>query len=313
MYYDVITQSRKDALSVGGWDVALERKECLRYLSASAVKVEPYFFAGVLLNSGGFFMKSNTLKSKSFLTTRSLVTVSLLLAISIVLARVLGLIIPIAGLPALKINFSSIPLIMVGIFYGPAAGFMAGAISDVVGYMINPMGGAYFPGFTLSSALTGMIPGLIYKLLKSKKNLIKQNFNYYNAGFILIITASLLYSFYLKEVLTFNKGILYNGRPLGFTYIALFILAVVIYIALPFYFSKTAQSENSAFSFDKIYFTVSTTQLITSVILNTYFLSIMFGKGFLVFLPTRIITNYFMIPLFTLLLIALIKVLRLDK
>ncbi len=258
-------------------------------------------------------MKSNTLKSKSFLTTRSLVTVSLLLAISIVLARVLGLIIPIAGLPALKINFSSIPLIMVGMFYGPAAGFMAGSISDVVGYMINPMGGAYFPGFTLSSALTGMIPGLIYKLLKTRGNLVRQNFNYYNAVFILIITGCLLYSFYLKDVLVFDNGLVYNGSPLSFVYIALFLSAVAIYVALPFYFSKKTHLEKSAYSFDKIYFTVSTTQLITSLILNTYFLSIMFGRGFLVFLPTRIITNYFMIPMFTLLLIALIKVLRLDK
>ena len=313
MYYYVMTQSRKDALSVGGWDVALERKECLRYLSASAVKVEPYFLAGVLLNSGGFFMKSNTLKSKSFLTTRSLVTVSLLLAISIVLARVLGLIIPIAGLPALKINFSSVPLIMAGIFYGPAAGFMAGAISDVVGYMINPMGGAYFPGFTLSSALTGMIPGLIYKLLNTKKNLVRQNFNYYNAVFILFITGCLVYALYLTDVLVFDNGFVYNGRPLNFIYITLFLSAVAVYIALPFYFNKKTHSEKNAYSFDKIYFTVSTTQLITSLILNTYFLSIMFGRGFLVFLPTRIITNYVMIPMFTLLLIALIKVLRLDK
>ncbi|MBV1757017.1 MAG: folate family ECF transporter S component [Dethiosulfatibacter sp.] len=258
-------------------------------------------------------MKSNTLKSKSFLTTRSLVTVSLLLSISIVLARVLGLIIPIAGLPALKINFSSVPLIMVGIFYGPTAGFMAGAISDVVGYMINPMGGAYFPGFTLSTALTGMIPGLIYKLLKSNKNLIKQNFNYYNAVFILFITGGLLYSFYVKEVLTFDNGLFYNGRSIGLTYIILFMSSVIIYAALPFYFSKATQFENSVYSFDKIYFTVSTTQLITSLILNTYFLSIMFGRGFLVFLPTRIITNYFMIPMFTLLLVALIKVLRLER
>jgi len=202
---------------------------------------------------------------------------------------------------------------MVGIFYGPTAGFMAGAISDVLGYMINPMGGAYFPGFTLSTALAGMIPGLIYKLLKAKKNLIRQNFNYYNAVFIVFITGCLLYSFYLKEVLTFDNGIMYNGHRLGFVYVTLFISAIAIYVTLPFYFSKTTQSVNSAYSFDKIYFTVSTTQLITSLILNTYFLSIMFGKGFLVFLPTRIMTNYFMIPIFTVLLIALIRVLRLDK
>jgi ECF transporter S component (folate family) len=258
-------------------------------------------------------MKSNTLKSKSFLTTRSLVTVSLLTAISIVLARVLGLIIPIAGLPALKINFSSVPLIMAGIFYGPAAGFMAGAISDVIGYMINPMGGAYFPGFTLSTALTGMIPGVIFKLVTSREKLIRQNFNYYNAVFILFITGCLLYAFYLKEVLTFSNGISFNGSPLGIAYIVLFIVSIAIYAALPFYFSKANQSENSVYSFDKIYFTVSTTQLITSLILNTYFLSIMFGRGFLVFLPTRIMTNYFMIPIFTLLLVVLIKVLRLDR
>jgi len=44
-----------------------------------------------------------------------------------------------------------------------------GGISDLLGFFINPMG-AYMPHFTLTSMLTGLIPGLmICYLFKGKK------------------------------------------------------------------------------------------------------------------------------------------------
>jgi riboflavin transporter len=257
-------------------------------------------------------MKSDTLKSKSFLSTRSLVTVSLLIAISIVLARIFGIMVPVAGLPALKINFSAVPLLMAGIFYGPLAGFIAGALSDVIGYIINPMG-PYFPGFTITTALTGMIPGLIFKTVRNNPRLSKLNFNYINAGFIALMTVGLGYAFYLKGVLTFDQGIAYNGIPIHTAMIALIGAIVLAYAAIPFYIDKTVKFESKLYAFDKIYFVVSVTQMICSLMLNTYFLSIMFGKGFLVFLPTRIMTNYIMIPMYTIIIIVLMKALRLEK
>lgn len=253
-------------------------------------------------------MKSNTLKSTQFFTTKTLTSLSLLTTLSIILARVLGVIIPIAGLPALKINFSSIPLMVSGIIFGPAAGFVSGTIADIIGYMINSGGGAFFPGFTLSNALTGMIPGLIFKLIKTGRLNTKANYNIFNSIFIALISAALVGAFYMKGVLTFDNGVFYNGNEVNTIYVVLFLLLAIFYVILPLIISKYVTNKSTLYSFDKIYFTVGITQVITSVFLNTYFLSILFGKGVLVFLPTRIITNYIMIPLFSIILIILINI-----
>ena len=258
-------------------------------------------------------MKSDTLPKKSMLTTQKLVTVSLLTALSIVLARVFGLLVPIAGFPALKINFSNIPLIFTGIVYGPAAGFMAGAVSDVIGYMINPQGGAFFPGFTLSTALAGAVPGIIYNYVMKREYSKKINFNFVNAFFIIIITSGLYYAFSAKGVIELSGGFIYNGEKMPAGVIVLILAVLAAYITLPFYLSKSIKADNSLYSFDKLYFTVSITQIVTSLLLNTYFISVLFSKGFMVFIPARIVTNYIMIPLFTIITLFILKTLKIEK
>lgn len=256
-------------------------------------------------------MRSNTLKSSQFFSTKTLTSLSFLVAVSIVLARILGFIIPVAGFPALKINFSTIPLILAGILYGPIAGFLAGAISDIIGYMINPQGGMFFPGFTLSAALTGMIPGLVYKFVRTNK--IKFNYNIINCIFILSTSSLLILAFSMKDVLVIDNGIFFSGNKVPIYLIGLFLLLTISYMILPIYISKNTSDKKKLYSFDKIYFTVSITQTITSLILNTYFLSVLFSKGFLIFLPTRIVTNYIMIPLFSIILFTLMKALKFEK
>lgn len=61
---------------------------------------------------------------------------------------------------------------------------------------------------------------------------------------------------------------------------------------------------------DKVYFVVTITYLIVAVLLNTFFLSYYFGKGFLVFLPVRILSAYIMIPLNTVLIVLIFKTLK---
>ena len=92
------------------------------------------------------------------LKTRQWVFLSLLVALSVVLARVASIRIAIAGVEGIRIGFGGLPIILAGLMFGPLAGAIVGAVADVLGYMINPMG-AYVPHFTLTSALTGAIPG----------------------------------------------------------------------------------------------------------------------------------------------------------
>jgi hypothetical protein len=88
------------------------------------------------------------------------------------------------------------------------------------------------------------------------------------------------------------------------------MIMLLAYILLPMIMNKLFAEKYS--SVDKIYFIVTVTYIITTIILNTFFLSYYFGKGFLVFLPVRLITAYIMIPLNTILILIIIKTLRLK-
>ena len=86
-------------------------------------------------------------------------------------------------------------------------------------------------------------------------------------------------------------------------YIVGFFALVLIYLIIPM---KIA-SKNRDYSMNKIVFTVSVTQLITSIILNTYFLTVVYGKGIMAWLPARILTNFFMIPLYSVIIAAILN------
>ena len=102
-------------------------------------------------------------------TTKRLARLSFLIALSIILTRFLSLRIAIGGVGGIRIGFGVLPIILAGIGFGPLAGGIVGAISDIVGYFINPIG-TYMLHFTLTSFLTGFIPGFLIYISKGNKN-----------------------------------------------------------------------------------------------------------------------------------------------
>ena len=58
-----------------------------------------------------------------------------------------------------QFNFGFLAIAAAGILMGPVPAMIVGALGDVVGTLLFPTG-AYFPGFTLSNALVGLIYGL---------------------------------------------------------------------------------------------------------------------------------------------------------
>lgn len=243
-------------------------------------------------------MKGNTLGTRNF-TALTVVRAGLFIAMSLVLKVIFEIYIPLGGMPALRINFASIPIMLAGMILGSIIGFCTGAAADIINFIVKP-GGPFFPGFTLVSALSGMIPGLIYKYIKKEIN-----YNVLNTIFISLISVGFVAVFLTNGIMYFENNVLmYGESPLGIGYIVGFILLVLIYLFIPI---KLTSTENNKIQMNKIVFTVSVTQLITSIILNTYFLSIMFGKGFLIFLPARILTNFFMIPLYSIIITAIMK------
>ncbi len=87
-----------------------------------------------------------------------LILMGLFIALEIILTRFLSI-----NTPILRIGFGFLPIAMLAILYGPIWAAAAYAIGDLIGIALFPSG-PFFPGFTLSAALTGLVYGwLLYQ------------------------------------------------------------------------------------------------------------------------------------------------------
>ncbi|NLJ56176.1 MAG: folate family ECF transporter S component [Firmicutes bacterium] len=100
---------------------------------------------------------------KTGMTTRVLTRMALLIALNVILERTLSLRIVLGGVEGIRIGFGPLPVVFAGIFLGPLAGGLVGAVGDLIGFFINPTG-PYMPHFMLTAALRGALPGLLILL-----------------------------------------------------------------------------------------------------------------------------------------------------
>lgn len=131
----------------------------------------------------------------------------------------------------LKIGFSNIPNQIVAYLFGPVLAPIFGGAMDIVKYLIKPVGG-FFPGFTITAILAGMINGC----------------------------------FLYRKKITWKRAFIVN-------FIIMFFCDIV---------------------------------------LNTYWLSLLYGKGFLALLPLRGIKNLIMWPVNSFLMYSVIKFLEIT-
>lgn len=101
-----------------------------------------------------------------------------------VLLKIASFIIPLFGIPLLRIDLMPVPVALAGIILGPYYGLVVGIIVDVVGHLVYPQG-VFHPGFTLNLALVGFFSGYLFRLFKHHK--IKNSISLLN-----IITISVL-------------------------------------------------------------------------------------------------------------------------
>lgn len=91
----------------------------------------------------------------------------------------------------LKIGFSFLADELTGMLFGPVIGALMGAAADILKYLVHPTG-AFFPGFTISGALSGLIYGLIlYKKPLTIKRIAVAN------GLVLVLVNACLNTFWL--------------------------------------------------------------------------------------------------------------------
>ena len=90
--------------------------------------------------------------------TKMLVTAALLIAMQVILSRFLSI-----NAWNLKIGFAFTAIFVAAYFYGPWFSAVVAVIADVIGASLFPSG-AFFPGFTLTALLTGIVFGVfLYK------------------------------------------------------------------------------------------------------------------------------------------------------
>lgn len=76
------------------------------------------------------------------------------------------------------LSFGGFPIIYSGMVMGPISGFIIGAITDVIAFLVRPSANAFNPLFILTSALTGAIPAFIIHVLPGENSKLKHNFWY---------------------------------------------------------------------------------------------------------------------------------------
>lgn len=126
----------------------------LRYLVASVAKVrfqKPTLFNGPL-----------KLREVFLMSTKKITMLAMLAAVSVVL----NMYTIITGVKYFAISFTYIPAFVAGALMGPVSGFLVAFLGDLIAGFIRPLG-PYNPMIGIASGLLGLIPGVVFKLLKT--------------------------------------------------------------------------------------------------------------------------------------------------
>ena len=75
------------------------------------------------------------------ITPKRLSLLAMFIALQIVLSKFLMLQLA----PSVRLSIDSVPILLAGIWFGPIAGGLVGALADSLGTILFPTGGAYFP------------------------------------------------------------------------------------------------------------------------------------------------------------------------
>ena len=98
----------------------------------------------------------------------TLVCLALLTAMQIVIARFL--VVPLSE--SLRISFSFIPVVIAARCFGIPGAVTVYGLGDFLGAVAFPTTGVYFPGFTLTAVVSGLIYGLLLGKKSGKKRIV---------------------------------------------------------------------------------------------------------------------------------------------
>jgi ECF transporter S component (folate family) len=138
--------------------------------------------------------------------TKTLATLGMLIALDIILTRFLAI-----QTPQIRISLGFLAIAVIGMLYGPVIAGIAAGMSDIIGWALAPFA-PFFPGFTLTAIVTGVIFGYF---LHKPQTLLRSYF--FCALSLTVICDALLNTLWLSLTLNvpFASLLLTRGIKLG--------------------------------------------------------------------------------------------------
>ena len=218
---------------------------------------------------------------------------ALLIAISLILAK-FAIMIPLFGYPSVRFSISGVPIFLAGSLFGPILGASAGFISDIISFMISG-GGPYHVGFTINSMIVGLIPGLIFMLIRDRK--ITYCFNKLNAA--LSIVALIVATVYINFVGIHDLENIGNimGIPVNIMLTVLMIVIVVAQIIIMHLVQKHFGTSKENFSIDKLMFICMVNYMVIQLLLTPIWLNQLYNIPISASVFVRVFKSIVDIPL----------------
>lgn len=98
--------------------------------------------------------------------TKDMVLISLLIGLNVVIARFLSI-----NVWNTKIGFAFLTVFVAAYIYGPIGGAIVGGAGDLIGALLFPVG-PFYPAFTITACLVGIIFGLFLHHKDNIKNIV---------------------------------------------------------------------------------------------------------------------------------------------
>jgi ECF transporter S component (folate family) len=228
---------------------------------------------------------------KLHVTGEKLAIIAMFIALSVAL-QFFSLMIPLFGFPSMRIGFSQLPLMVIGVLFGPSWAFLSGIVQDFLGLIVTPTGFPFF-GFTLNKIIIGLIPALLF----SKK--IK-----WTPKVAYIVSQGILLSFLLGALayLWMTPSIVTNGEVIEITMTIKLVFStgsVLLIGAMMFFLhlltEKYKKYEND-FSISIWAMSVVLVEVIVQLILTPLWLAIMYDIPIWISFLLRVVKATIMVP-----------------
>lgn len=245
---------------------------------------------------------------KTKITTKDMVTISLLSVLAAIISKFVSIQIP-PNSPVFVIGFAMSIMIVIGLLFSPKLCFIAGIVIDILGVIFGAMQGqSYVPflGFTLGAILQCLLPSISIKYLKNKSPKFMNN----SIIGVLVIFCIISYNFvYSRKTISIDQIKTTLTPETRFIFMLLVIgMSIAVVFITKFLQNKYKKDEKVVdINVITLTFIVLLVQIISSIVLTSLSLTIMYEIPFEVGASVRIIKDVIILPIDVIIVLTILK------